>query len=238
MALITVSNLSIGYDSREILKDLDFQIHMGDYLCIVGENGSGKTTLMKTFLGLRDPIDGQILFGDGLHPNEIGYLPQQTLIQSDFPASVKEIVLSGCLGHSKNRIFYTKEERLLADKNIKKMGISHLKNQSFSTLSGGQKQRVLLARALCATKKIILLDEPVAGLDPRVTSDMYKLIHDLNKQGITIIMISHDVGCALKYASHILHIGGNTFFGTKKEYLQSNVGRIFLAEQEEYARNA
>ena len=231
MALITVQNLSLGYDSYVIVKDLNFSVNAGDYLCIVGENGSGKSTLMKTLLHLREPVDGQILIGDGLKETEIGYLPQQTIVQKDFPASVREIVLSGCLGRCGLRPFYSREEKRLAEENMERMGISSLAGRSYRNLSGGQQQRVLLARALCATGKVLLLDEPVAGLDPKVTVEMYDLIEGLNKEGITVIMISHDVAAAIRYASHILHIGDTVFFGTKEEYLKSDAGSFFLTQQ-------
>lgn len=231
MSLITIQNLSLGYDSHTILENLNFTVNAGDYLCIVGENGCGKTTLMKTLLNLQEPISGQILIGDGLKKNEIGYLPQQTLVQKDFPASVREIVLSGCQGRSRLRPFYTKEEKELAEKNMERMNILDLKNRCYRELSGGQQQRVLLARALCATRRVLLLDEPVSGLDPKVTMQMYETIEKLNQDGITIIMISHDIKAAARYASHILHIGENIFFGTKEEYKESKIGKMFLEEQ-------
>ncbi|MCR5770468.1 MAG: metal ABC transporter ATP-binding protein [Butyrivibrio sp.] len=231
MALITIKDLSLGYESRTIVSNLNFQVNTGDYLCIVGENGSGKTTLMKTLLHLQEPIDGQILIGDGLKKNEIGYLPQQTLVQKDFPASVREIVLSGCQGRSLFRPFYNKEEKKLADANMERMGILDLRNRCYRELSGGQQQRVLLARALCATQKVLLLDEPVSGLDPKVTLQMYDTIEQLNKEGITIIMISHDIKAAVRYASHILHIGEEIFYGTKEKYLESDIGKLFLMQQ-------
>ncbi|MBQ3967154.1 MAG: metal ABC transporter ATP-binding protein [Lachnospiraceae bacterium] len=233
MAYITATDLALGYDSQIIVQGLNFSVDRGDYLCIVGENGSGKTTLMKTLLHLRQPMGGQILTGDGLDPNEIGYLPQQTNIQRDFPASVKEIVLSGCLGRCGLRPFYRKAEKDLAKENMQRMGIEELANRCYRDLSGGQQQRVLLARALCAAEKVLLLDEPVAGLDPVVTAQMYELIAGLNKEGITIIMISHDISAALMYASHILHIGEDIFFGTRDEYLKSKTGRNYAAGQEE-----
>lgn len=221
MALLSCKDITLGYGSTKVVEHLSFQVNEGDYLCIVGENGSGKSTLMKTCLGLIQPISGNIVFGDGLKPTEIGYLPQQTVIQRDFPASCKEIVLSGCLNQCGLRPFYSKEEKQKAVKNIKKMGISHLSKRCYSELSGGQQQRVLLARALCATKKILLLDEPVAGLDPKVTTEMYTLIQQLNKSGITIMMITHDIAAAIQNATHILHIGGQqTFWGTNAQYQQ------------------
>ena len=232
MSQLTCQNLRVGYDGKSVLQDLSFEIFAGDYLCIVGENGSSKSTLMKTLLGLQPPISGRILTGDGLRKNEIGYLPQQTVVQKDFPASVREIVLSGCQGRCGSRPFYNKEEKQLAEENIRKMQIDKLSKRCYRELSGGQQQRVLLARALCATRKMLLLDEPVSGLDPKVTAEMYALIEKLNREdGITVIMISHDIAAAVKYASHILHIGDAVFFGTKAEYLQSPQGRLFAAEK-------
>lgn len=220
MAQLTCQKLCVGYDGKSILQDLDFEVFAGDYLCIVGENGSGKSTLMKTIFGLQMPISGSILTGDGLRKNEIGYLPQQTVVQKDFPASVREIVLSGCQGRCGSRPFYNKEEKKLAADAMGKMQITPLAKRCYRTLSGGQQQRVLLARALCATRKMLLLDEPVSGLDPKVTAKMYTLIHRLNyEEGITVVMISHDLSAALQYASHILHIGDTVFFGTKAAYL-------------------
>lgn len=228
MAYLTVKNLSVGYENRVVAENIDFVVNQGDYLCIVGENGSGKSTLMKTLLGLKSPTSGEIVFGDGLKRNEIGYLPQQTAVQRDFPASVYEVVLSGCVGKNGWRPFYSGADKALAKENIEKMGITELANRCYRELSGGQQQRVLLARALCATKKILLLDEPVAGLDPRVTVEMYHTIAQLNTDGVTIIMISHDIA-AVKYASHVLHIGHRPlFFGTREDYIASDVGKVFF----------
>lgn len=219
MALIVCKNLSIGYNSSVVLEHINFQVNQGDYLCIKGENGSGKSTLMKTCLGLIPPIFGEISFGEGLKRTEIGYLPQQTIAQKDFPASCREIVLSGCLNHCGLRPFYNKNEKKLAEYNMQKMGVYGLKDKCYRELSGGQQQRVLLARALCATSKMILLDEPVAGLDPKAMSEMYELIYELNQEEITVIMISHDVKTSFKYASHILDINNESiFWGTKDEY--------------------
>ena len=227
MNYITVKDLSVGYDGEIVGKNINFTVDKGDYLCIVGENGSGKTTLMKTLLGLKKPMGGTISIGGGLKKNEIGYLPQQTVVQKDFPASVMEIVLSGCLSKTGLRPFYNKSEKELALTNMKRMGIENLSEKCYRELSGGQQQRVLLARALCATEKLLLLDEPVSGLDPNVTAEMYQLIEKLNKEGVTIMMISHDMEAAVKYASHILHIGNKTFFGTTKEFLNSEEGKQY-----------
>ncbi|MBQ4149937.1 MAG: ABC transporter ATP-binding protein [Clostridium sp.] len=231
MALLTVEDLKLGYESQVVLDHLNFTVNTGDYLCIVGENGSGKSTLMRTLLHLMPALGGRITAGDGLMPNEIGYLPQQTIVQKDFPASVWEIVLSGCQGRCGRRPFYGKEEKELARENIARMRLEKLTGRCYRELSGGQQQRVLLARALCATRKLLLLDEPVSGLDPKVTAEMYALIEELNREGITIIMISHDIAAAVKYASHILHIGKKVFFGTKEEYRESDLGRYFLSQE-------
>ena len=229
MAQLTCQNLCAGYDGRPVLQDLSFELLAGDYLCIVGENGSGKSTLMKTILGLQAPISGRILTGDGLRKNEIGYLPQQTQAQRDFPATVREVVLSGCLNGSKGP-FYSRADRSLANKNMEKLSITNIANRSYRELSGGQQQRVLLARALCAAKELLLLDEPVTGLDPVVTAEFYRLIKKLNRDsGIAVIMVSHDIECAVENANKILHLGsrGVEFFGTTEDYLKSDAGRRF-----------
>ena len=226
MPLIKCSNLCVSYDNLCVVKDVSFKVESGDYLCIVGENGSGKTTLTKAILGLIGSSSGTVEFFDGLKKNEIGYLPQQTEIQKDFPASIKEVVLSGCLNKKKwYTPFYTQDDKSLAAKNIHRLGLCELLNSSYHELSGGQKQRVLLARALCATQKLIVLDEPAAGLDPVITAEFYDVVSSLNKEdGITVIMISHDMSCVKKYASHILHLGDNDYyFGDKESYFLSDV---------------
>lgn len=230
MAFITCRDIALGYEGRTVAEDIAFEVNPGDYLCVVGENGTGKTTLMKTLLGLLPPAGGQIVTGDGLRKNEIGYLPQQTEIQRDFPASVWEIVLSGCLSRCGMRPFYNRGEKDLAEANIEKLGIADLAKQSYREISGGQQQRVLLARALCATRQLLLLDEPAAGLDPKASADMYRIIESLNTEdGITIIMISHDIASAVKYASHILHIGQHRplFYGATGDYMQTELGKAF-----------
>lgn len=237
MSQIICKNLSLGYENKIIVKNLNFSVNAGDYLCIVGENGSGKSTLMKTLLSLQKPIFGTLEYSDGLKQDEIGYLPQQTLIQRDFPASVSEVVLSGCQGSMRLRPFYSKREKRLALENMEKMDILDIKNRCYRELSGGQQQRVLLSRALCAAKKVLLLDEPVSGLDPQVTAQMYKLIGELNKtDGLTVIMISHDIAAAVTYGSHILHIGHSVFFGKTEDYINSDVGKAFLSTQKDGAK--
>lgn len=191
MSLIKIENASLGYEGKTVVNDISVDIKEKDYICIVGENGSGKTTLMKALLGLLKPLSGSITYSDGLKQNEIGYLPQSSDIQRDFPASVQEVVLSGCL-NKKHTFFYSKEQKKTAAENMKLTGIYDLRKKCFRELSGGQRQRVMLARALCATHKLIILDEPVTGLDPMAMADMYALIKKLNESGITIIMVSHD----------------------------------------------
>ena len=234
MKLIECENVSFSYENTEVVKNLNFQLNDGDYLCIVGENGSGKSTLIKGLLGLKQTSGGRIIRCEGLKAKGTGYLPQQTPAQKDFPASVFEVVLSGRLNSRGFRPFYSKQDKDTANENIKRLGIEELKNQSYRDLSGGPQQRVLLARALCASKQLLLLDEPVTGLDPIITDEMYRLIDDLNKnEKITIIMVSHDIGSSVKYASHILHLNyENSFYGTKEEYLKSPVGKRFLGSQE------
>ena len=225
MAILSCQNLCLGWGGKVIQNDLNFEINSGDYLCIVGENGAGKSTLMKTILGLHPAVSGSIRIGDGLTQREIGYLPQQTQVQRDFPASVWEIVLSGFQSHAGMRPFYSAEEKAMAKKNMQRLGVTEFARRSYQELSGGQQQRVLLARALCATRKCLLLDEPVSGLDPVVTEQMYRLIEGLNREGITIIMISHDLDGVLQYASHILRLGQTGWFGTKEEYLRKEASR-------------
>ncbi len=227
---LSCENVSLGYEGTVVTKNLTFSVSSGDYLCIVGENGSGKSTLIKALLHLKAPISGKITLGDGLKQKEIGYLPQQTIVQRDFPASVQEIVLSGCLNRCGLRPFYSHAEKKLAEKNMEKLGITDLKRECYRFLSGGQQQRVLLARALCATQKMLLLDEPVTGLDPKAAAEMYELVAQINREDkITVIMVSHDMGAALRYSTHILHVGQEPlFFGTKEDYLKSDIGRTFI----------
>ena len=229
MALIKCEDVSLSYENNIVMQDLSFEVCEGDYLCIVGENGSGKSTLIKALLSLKNVNSGKIEFGDGLKKNEIGYLPQQTSAQKDFPASVWEVVLSGCLNSRGLKPFYSEAQKRRALENIAKLDLTKYKKRSYRELSGGQQQRVLLARALCSTKKLILLDEPTAGLDPVVTNEFYQLIKNLNESGITVIMVSHDITSAVKYASHILHLQNKPmFFGKTENYIKSEVGLRFL----------
>lgn len=224
-------DVSLAYEGRMVASNINFSIDEGDYLCIVGENGSGKSTLIKGLLGLKAPDSGSILFGDGLKQTEIGYLPQQTSNQRDFPATVFEVVLSGCLNQCGLRPFYKHSEKELAMKNLTRMGMAHAAAHSYRELSGGQQQRVLLARALCATKKLLLLDEPVNGLDPVVTAELYEFIKRINQEEqIAIVMVSHDIQSAVTNASHILHLDNTPlFFGRTEDYLKSDAGRMFLS---------
>ncbi len=234
MSIIRCEDLTLGYEGTAIINDLNFSVNTGDYLCIVGENGSGKSTLMKTLLKLKNPMSGNVILDEGLTQKDIGYLPQQTVVQKDFPAKVKEIVLSGCQSRGAFKLFYNSEDKALAHENMERMSITDLAERSYKELSGGQQQRVLLARALCAARKVLLLDEPVAGLDPMVTEQMYELIDELNKKdGITIIMISHDIHAAMKYASNILYIADDIFFGTKAEFKKHDIFKRYTLGQED-----
>lgn len=230
MSLLQIKNLFMAYDNNKALEDISFEVNKGDYLCIVGENGSGKSTLLKGILGLYPTIRGEIIFSEGLKPNEIGYLPQQNTEKRDFPASCFEVVLSGCLSKKKFLPFYTKSDKEKALENMGKLNILSLRNKSFKELSGGQQQRVLLARALCATDKLLVVDEPTTGLDPLMTSEFYKLIHKLNTlYGITIIMTSHDINSLTKFATKILHLKNKVeFIGTFDEYKNTEIGKRFL----------
>ena len=230
MALIRCEDVSIGYEGQTVVKDLYFSIQAGDYLCIVGENGSGKSTLVKSLLGLKSVEKGRIIYGDGLKQNEIGYLPQQTDAQKDFPASVYEVILSGRLNSRGLKPFYTGADKKAAVEKMELLGIRDLARQCFRDLSGGQKQRALLARAICATKTLLLLDEPVTGLDPIVTAEFYQLIRRINREsGIAVVMVSHDIESAVEDASHILHLQERMlFFGTAQDYRKSRVGKTFL----------
>lgn len=221
MALLTCTDVAFAYEGSTVISGLNFSVNRGDYLCIVGENGSGKSTLMKGLLRLKSPSHGTLRFDDGFKANEIGYLPQQTPVQKDFPASVWEVALSGRQNKQGLRPFYSKEDKRVTQANLERLNILSLKNRCYRELSGGQQQRVLLARALCASNTLLLLDEPVAGLDPVVTQELYALIRSLNREeGLTVLMVSHDVQSVVQDATHILHLRGEQlFFGTTEEYL-------------------
>ena len=222
-------DVTLGYENKVVAKNLNFKIDQGDYLCVVGENGTGKSTLIKTLLGLIKPLNGEVIANvQGKNHKGVGYLPQQA--QKDFPASVWEVVLSGVLNNDHRCPFYNKKDKAEAEKNMEKLNILDLKKRCYRELSGGQQQRVLLARALCATDSVLILDEPVTGLDPAASMEFYETIKDLNKkENVTIIMVSHDIKNALNYATHILHLEQeNDFFGTVEEYKKSNVSNMFL----------
>jgi zinc transport system ATP-binding protein len=230
MSLIKSCNCCFSYDGIPVVENVTFELNAGDYLAIVGENGAGKSTLMKGLLHLKKPYAGEILYNGTLRVNEIGYLPQQTLVQKDFPASVYEVVLSGCLNQIGCHFFYSSVLKKKAEENMKLLEIENLKSKCYRDLSGGQQQRVLLARAMCAAKKALLLDEPVTGLDPIVSAELYKTIRELHERHhMTIIMISHDIQGAVQEADKILHLDHEQkFFGTAESYRQSCLGRAFL----------
>jgi zinc transport system ATP-binding protein len=232
MALVSCRNVAFAYEGITVVRNLNFEVQAGDYLCIAGENGSGKSTLMKGILGLIPPHEGTVLLG--LKTKEIGYLPQYKVAQKDFPAGVYEVVLSGRQGARGMLPFYSKQDKVAAQENLRRLGIEDLEKRCYRELSGGQQQRVLLARALCAARKLLLLDEPASGLDPLVSADLYRLIEQINRETrITIVMVSHDIKSAVQYASRILHLQRQQIFlGTAAEYAQSDVGRQFLGAAE------
>ena len=232
--IIKCEHTDFGYENHDAVIDLNLEIYPGDYLCVVGENGSGKSTLIKGMLGLLKPTGGSLSVADELRRGGIGYLPQQTAAQKDFPATVQEVVLSGTLSRRGNRPFYSRAERKLAAHNLERLGIEHLKQKCYRELSGGQQQRVLIARALCATEQLLILDEPITGLDPSAIQDFYHLIKKLNKEdGITIIMVSHDIGNVISQANKILHLHRRVVFcGTAEAYRQSVAGKEFLGGDE------
>lgn len=233
MKLIDCKDVCLSYENITVVNSLSFSVNKGDYLCIVGENGSGKSTLMKAMLSLKSVSGGKIEYVNGMTAQKIGYLPQQSNIQKDFPASVFEVVLSGCLS-KKSGIFYSKKLKDKAYSNMEKLDITSLAKKCYRELSGGQMQRVLLARALCAADSVILLDEPVTGLDPVVTAEFYSLIEKLNHNyDMTVIMVSHDLLYAAQHASHILHLRkNNSFYGTREEYVKSDIFKSFKGEKE------
>lgn len=234
MDLLNCENLSFSYETKTVIKNLSFPVKEADYLCILGENGVGKTTLLKGLLGLKKKVSGQIKFSESLSKKDFAYLAQYNSVQNDFPASVLEVVLSG-FASSKNKFFtfYTKKEKQIAIENLKELSSEDLLNKSFMELSGGQKQRVLLARALCANKKILILDEPSSNLDVNITKDFFSLLKKINSEkNITIIMVLHDVKEALKNAKNILHLGKEKYFyGSLESYLESDFYKSFRGQE-------
>ena len=228
--LLKCEHVDFGYENYDVVKDVSMEIHAGDYLCIVGENGSGKSTLMKGLLGLLKPTGGTITLSEDLKKTGIGYLPQQTPAQKDFPATVQEVVISGCLGKRGNRPFYSREEKKTADMNMERLGIMDLKKNCYRDLSGGQKQRTLIARALCATDKLLILDEPITGLDPSTTQDFYRVIRHLNREeNVAVLMVSHDIQNIVVQANKILHLKQTVqFYGPVEEYKKTAFGKEFL----------
>ena len=233
--LLKCEHVDFGYENQDAVIDVSLEVSTGDYICIVGENGSGKSTLMKGILGLLKPTEGKIEISEELKKAGIGYLPQQTAAQKDFPATVFEVVISGCLGKRGNRPFYSPKEKQTALSNLERLGIADLKKSCFRDLSGGQKQRALIARALCATDKLLILDEPITGLDPSAIQDFYNIIRKLNREEqVAILMVSHDMANIVRQAGKILHLQQKAlFWGTVQDYLKSGIGNQFLGDEEE-----
>jgi zinc transport system ATP-binding protein len=235
--ILSCEGVAVKYDARYAVRDVEFAIESGDYLCIIGENGSGKSTLMKALLGLIPLQEGRVHY-DGFLKKEIGYLAQSTIIQKDFPANVMEVVLSGRMGRHGMIPFYSGKDKAAAREKLDLLGAGHLAAKSYRDLSGGQQQRVLLARALCATDKILFLDEPVTGLDPMMTAEFYDILSELNGSGMTVVMISHDVESAIRWGNKILHMETTPlFFGDTADYCKSEVGKEMLESRRENAEN-
>lgn len=227
--LISCQDAALGYENKAVLEHLDIKIMEGEYICVIGENGSGKSTLIKSLLGLLKPVSGTVQINRSIGKGAVGYLPQQTQIQRNFPVSTMEVVLSGFLNDMRFRPFYKKKEKQEARYHLKHLGIADLEKKCYGELSGGQQQRVLLARALCAADRILVLDEPVTGLDPMAANTLYESMELLHREGMAVVMVTHDMGNALKYADKILHISNDGyFFGTVEEYKQSDYAQMFL----------
>lgn len=235
MSLIECKKLSIGYASKVICKDISFDIEKGDYVCIVGENGCGKSTLLKTILGLNKPLIGKVSFDSEFNRKLVGYLPQQTELQKDFPATVREIVMSGLLNRMGWRPFYSAKEKDRCNKIMKELSVDEFASRGFKELSGGQQQRVLLARALCATDELLVLDEPTNNLDSRSIKLFYKLISKLNKEnGITIIMVTHDLERVINSTNKIVYLKDELkFAGSRDEFLDSEYSKLYNFEGKE-----
>lgn len=233
MALIGIKNVTIAFEGAVAVENVSLSVKRGEYLVIVGENGSGKSTLMRAMLGLVRPKTGRIIYGDGLHKNQIGYLPQQTEAQRDFPASVEEVILSGCVSRMGFRWRFSRQQREKALANMELLDVAKFRKKSYRNLSGGQQQRVLLARALCATDSILLLDEPVTGLDPAAAEEMYSIIRKLNKDhGVAVVMVSHDIHGAIRDADKVLVMGRSVnFLGTVSEYEQQYIKKAVLCHE-------
>ena len=233
--LIKCEHVDLGYENQDAVINVNMEVCPGDYLCIVGENGSGKSTLIKGLLGLLKPSGGKLTVAEELKTTGIGYLPQQTAAQKDFPASVREVVLSGCLSRRGRRPFYSKTEKDIASANMEKLGITQLANQCYRELSGGQQQRVLIARALCATRELLILDEPITGLDPMAIQDFYSMIRKFNREDkVDIIMVSHDLRNAVEEANKILHLQKQVlFYGPAHDYMNSKAAGHFFHEKEQ-----
>lgn len=222
MPLIEFKDLCIGYEHKVIIKNINLEINDGEYVCVFGDNGVGKTTFLKTILGLIPPLSGSIIIEDTFNKKEVGYLPQRMQLKPEFPASCFEIVLSGCVNRLKIWPFYRKSHRDLAIEKMKLLGVANLKDKPFRVLSGGQQQRILLARALCATDRLLILDEPFTGLDYHAAKSLYDLLEKINKQlNVTIIVVSHFMEDILAYSTKVVHLSKEEVFcGTPEQYVQ------------------
>ncbi len=231
MSIVKLTNVSLGYNSNKVISNLSFIINEGEYVYIIGENGVGKSTLIKGILGLMKPSSGTIKY-NGIEQKEIGYLPQLSTSMQNFPASVHEVVLSGTLNSRGVLPTYSKQNKELVEKVLKQLNINNLKHKSFKELSGGQQRRVLLARAMCSTAKVLIMDEPITGLDPKASKDFYELVYKLNKEHkITTIVVSHDIKAALKYADKVLHLTAKEYFYGEVEECRKNIISQYFVEE-------
>lgn len=222
--LIDVQNLCASYEGRQVLEDVNFSVRQGQWLCIVGENGGGKSTLIRCLLGVVQPTAGNIVYGDGVAPSSIGYLPQQTDCRPDFPSTVREIVRGGLMSRKRAFVFLSRREKQRADEAMETLGITDLAGRKFADLSGGQKQRVLLARTLCASNGLLILDEPATGLDAAAASELLRTVRHIHSMGTTVILSANDAQTAIQYATHMLQLHGKVVFsGTSQQYLRSGL---------------
>lgn len=223
--LLTCRKLVPGYGARAVAGEIDIDVSEGDGLCVVGGNGTGKSTFLRTLLGLQPALSGEVSFNPSLRPGDIGYLPQQNPLQRDFPATAREVAMSGCQAMRGTRPFFRERERAIANEAMGRFGVAAFADRPYRELSGGQRQRVLLARALCAGRRLLVLDEPATGLDPGAAAELYAAMAELHRGGLATISVTHDMAGGLEGATHILDLGrAKPFFGPMAEWARSRPG--------------
>lgn len=214
MSIVSIKNLSFSYDKQIVLENIDLNIEDKDFLAIIGPNGGGKSTLLKLILGMNKIQQGVIKVLNEIpskNLSKIGYVPQNTNINTDFPIKVIEVVLMGHVGGKRPFIGYGKEEISCAMGALAQVGMQDFAHKKIGSLSGGQRQRVMIARALCAHPKVLLLDEPTASIDVEGQKKIYDLLKELNKT-ITVVVVSHDISVILGYAKKVAHINKTLTF--------------------------